>query len=187
MCALPPSAGFLPSRHIRRVARREDARLGLHVHVVVDLVVEVEIRRAFRDRVAAADVLVLRVVEIHRAFLPLRLLRHPRAADEVAPPAGIRERHRRGVDDHEPAAALHERLDHLLLLRRRVRRPPARKRRSHRSSPPARRSASRVAPSTVMPRSASSVFHSARKRGCAWTSLPAILFPPRMKTRSGSA
>ena len=92
------------------------------------------------------------------------------------PPRRIVRRNRRRVDDHEPAAALGEVLDQRLLLRRgvaaflRIRDDHVR---VFAIAPP---SASRCAPSTFIPRSASSVFHSARKRGCACDFVAAIGF-----------
>ena len=79
---LPARRGLFPLAHIWRVARREHAHVRRDVHVVVNLVVEMEVRRALRDRMPAVEPLVFREVEIHRPLLPLRLPRDPRAADD---------------------------------------------------------------------------------------------------------
>ena len=69
---------------------------------------------------SAADELILRIVEIHLPLAPLRLPRHPRAADEIPPPTRILHRNGRCVNHHQPATALYKIFDQLLLLRRRV-------------------------------------------------------------------
>ena len=114
------AAAAFAAASVGRVASGEHASLGFHVHVVVNLVVEMEIRRALRDGMPAAEELILGVVEVHRAFLPFGRAGLPRAAEHLAPPGRVFHRDRRRVQHHEAAAALEEGIDHGLLLRRGV-------------------------------------------------------------------
>ena len=108
-------AAALPAAPVWRVARGQHVHVGRDVHVVVNLVVDAEIRRAPRDGMPAADFLVLGVIEIHHSLFELRLSWHPRAADDALPPRRIIA-HRRSVNDHQPAAPLRELGDIGLLL-----------------------------------------------------------------------
>ena len=111
---LRPCAGLrVARRRVRRVGCGEHADVRREIHIVVNLVVHVEVRRVFRDRVFAVG-----KVERHRAFEPFGLALLPRAADERFIPVVRRlgVRHRRRVQDDETAAAFHK-IVHRRLLR----------------------------------------------------------------------
>ena len=70
---------------LRCVSSCEDAGLGQDVHVVVDLVVDGEVRHVDRDRV-----FTIREVEMHGSFQPLgRALVIPRASDDRSEPRRV--------------------------------------------------------------------------------------------------
>ena len=108
--------------HVRRVSRAQHGHARVHVEVVVNLVIKVEVRRARRDGMRAVD-----VVEGHLALEPLRLPMHPRAADDglpiLHPVLDGLGRHRRRVEDDHAAAALEERLE--AIAQRAFRKRPA--------------------------------------------------------------
>ena len=86
-------------RGVRRVGGGEDLGLGQQIHVVVDLVVDVEVADVLGDRV-----FVIGEIEAHRGLQPLRLPKVPRTADDRLEPIVVL-RHRRRVDRHHAAAA----------------------------------------------------------------------------------
>ncbi|CAB4583851.1 unannotated protein [freshwater metagenome] len=87
----------------RRVGTGQDATLWKQVHVVIDLVVHGEVRHVLGDRV-----LLVRKVEMHRAFEPLRWpLMIPRTSNKGFKPRRI-SRDRSCVDRHDATAAGHE-------------------------------------------------------------------------------
>ena len=69
---------------VGRVSSREDFGLGQEIHVVVDFVVDVEIRYVPGDRVLAIG-----EVETHRSLKPLRLPEMPGTADDCLEPVMI--------------------------------------------------------------------------------------------------
>ena len=107
----------------RRVTRGENLHAVLHIHVVVNLVIEMEIGRTNRDGMRLGHrhwSHVIHEIKVHRAFLPLRRARLPSPAEHLAPPAGILHRNRRRVQHHKAATALEVFIYRRLLLRRRV-------------------------------------------------------------------
>ena len=84
---------------LRRVGRRQDAHVGHHLEIPVDLVVHLPVRGVLGDRA-----LGIREVEVHRPFEPARRAVAPGAADDRLEPVGI-ARHDPGVDDDDAAAA----------------------------------------------------------------------------------
>ena len=96
---------------LRCVGCRENVGLGQDVHVVVDLVFEVEVADVLRDRVVA-----IREVEAHRRFEPFgRTIEVPRAADDRLVPTRI-ARDGTGVNHDQTTAALEEVKEVLALL-----------------------------------------------------------------------
>lgn len=89
-------------RSVRCVSGSEDLGLGQQVHVVVDLVVDVEVTYVLRDRVV-----VIGEVEAHRCLQPLRLPEMPRTADNRLEPVVILG-HRRRVDCHDATTTCQE-------------------------------------------------------------------------------
>ena len=114
---------FVPFRrlptfqHIRRITRGQHASVRQHVHVIVNFIVELVVRRARGNRVSTINSLRLNVIQVHWTFAPLRAVRHPRAADNRFPPRRIFERNGGRVEHHQTAAALDEVIDHDFLLR----------------------------------------------------------------------
>ena len=95
---------------LRRVSGGEDFRLRHHLHVVVDLVVQIEVRRPPRDRVLA-----IREIQRHLPLQPFRLPEFPRATDDCLEPIMI-ARNRPAMDRHHSAAAFQVFLEALPLL-----------------------------------------------------------------------
>ena len=96
---------FLAVADVGGVGGGEDAHVGGDVHVVINLVVDVEVGGIPCDGMAAVEPLVFHVVEVHRTFLPL---------GGFAPPASARDRlpvilltaDRSRVHHHQAAASL---------------------------------------------------------------------------------
>ena len=89
---------------VRRVAAGEDLDFREVFQVVVDFVVEVEVAGGSGDGVAAADVLILGVIEVHGALAPFGGAWAPCAADDGFPVIGLFG-DGGGVEDDETAAA----------------------------------------------------------------------------------
>ena len=85
-------------RGVRSVSSGEDLGLGQQIHVIIDLVVDVEVADILRDRVV-----VIGEIKAHRRLQPLRLPKVPRTADDALKPVVVL-RHRRCMNRHHAAA-----------------------------------------------------------------------------------
>ena len=95
-------------RSLGRVSSSEDLRFGRNVHVVINLVFQIEVGDVLGDRI-----ITIREVEAHRCLQPLRIRPAPGAADQslVVIAACWSVCNAPCVDHHDAATALHIGLD----------------------------------------------------------------------------